>query len=59
MNWEDKSNNEILNLQKVMQHQHEKVKADIMVLVEEMERIEKDFADSEKVILKRLKGEID
>lgn len=57
--WEDKSNNEILIATKQMQQEHENVKAEILKLVTKMENIEKNFSEANKILNKRLKGEIE
>jgi RNA-binding protein YhbY len=54
MNWEDKSNNQILTEIKQMQMEHEAIKLRILREVESMEAVEKAFAEANKVMKERL-----
>jgi uncharacterized coiled-coil DUF342 family protein len=57
MNWEDKSNNEILMEIQQIKADHEAIKLTLIKGVEEMDRIEKLFNEANTVLTKRLKGE--
>ena len=56
MDWNDKSNNQILTEIKEMQQLHEATKAKIIVEFDRLEHIEKSFKEANDVIKERLKG---
>lgn len=62
VNWEEQSNNEIIQAQIVMNEKFEAVKLEIAALAtkvnklyEELNEMDKDYAESKKVIDSRLK----
>ena len=55
---ESKSNNEILFEIKQMEADHEAIKLRMLKDLEKLEEIEKRFDQANKIIVKRLKGEI-
>jgi len=57
MNWEEKSNNQILKEMNEMKIEHEKFKSEIIRLYDAMVELEKQYDQANKEINKRLKGE--
>lgn len=55
---EDKSNNEILFEIKQMEADHEAIKLRMLKDLEKLEELEKRFDQANKLIVKRLKGEV-
>jgi DnaJ-domain-containing protein 1 len=55
---EDKSNNEILFEIKQMEADHESIKLRMLKDLEKLEELEKRFDQANKLIVKRLKGEV-
>ncbi len=57
-NLENKSNNEILFEIKQMEADHEAIKLKMLKDLEKLEEIEKRFDQANKLLVKRLKGEL-
>lgn len=53
--WEKMSNDKIISELKEMQQKHEKLKNELLEKYDELEKIEKDFEEGNKVINRRLK----
>lgn len=56
--FENKSNNEILFEIKQMEADHEAIKLKMLKDLEKLEEIEKRFDQANKLLVKRLKGEV-
>ena len=57
-NLEDKTNNEILFEIKQMEADHDAIKLRMLKDLEKLEEIEKRFDQANKLLVKRLKGEV-
>lgn len=55
--WDNMTNNEILMEIKILQANHDAIKLRMLKDYDELEETEKQFAEANKVIVKRLKGE--
>ncbi len=54
MSWDDKSTNQIQTDLKQLQARHQYVKMEMLKLLDELEDIEKDFVEGNKILNKRI-----